>query len=160
MTDKTVFMLDCYRFGADATLTTVTGTTCPCRKTSGSSREYHRLNPSAADCLGTGQIDTTITETTIKGFFTNRLQSLMTFLNQYKNTEIGEMYDADLFIFGVAKASDASFMDLSGYTESNTNRANKITYQGNDYLIRHVYSVGFTEEVGQVGLLKRVALTA
>ena len=156
MTDKSIFMLDCYRFGAAATLTAVTGTTCPCQKTTGSSKEYHRLYPLATDCNGTGKIDITTTTTAIKAFFTDRLQSLMTFLSQYKKTEIGEYEDADLFIFGTAKAADASFVDLTGLEESNTNRANKITYQSHNYFIRHVYSIGFTEEVGQVALLKKV----
>lgn len=81
----------------------------------------------------------------------------MTFLNYYKKSEIGELDQADLFMFGTAKASDASFVDLEDLPESNTNRANKVTIGGHDYTIRHVYSVGFTEEVGQIALLKKTA---
>ena len=158
MTDQTVFMRDCYRFGNSATVTQVTGTACPCVKSSGSSREWHRLNTGADECNGTGLINTTTTTTTVKAFFTNRLQSLMVFLNQFKKSEIGELDSADLFIFGVAKASDASYFDISGLKETGDNRANKITFASEDYLVRHVYSIAGLNEtvVGQVGLLKRI----
>ena len=155
MTDKQMFMLDCYRYGATATLSQVTGTTCGCQKSSGSSREWHRQNPTEDDCNGTGQIDTTTTTTSVKAFFTNRLQSLMQFLNKYNKSEIGELDIADLFMFGTAKAADASFVSLVGLEESNTNRENKVIYDSQDYTIRLVYQIGFTEEVGQVALLKK-----
>ena len=158
MTDRSVFMLDCYRFGNTATATQVTGTACGCVKSSGSSREWHRLHPDDDNCNGTGLVNTTTTTTSVKAFFTNRLQSLMTFLNQYKKTEIGELDDADLFMYGVAKASDASYFDISGLKETGDNRSNKVTFNSQDYLVRHVYDIpGLNETViGQVGLLKKI----
>ena len=158
MTDQSTFMIDCYRFGNTATVTQVTGTACGCVASQGSSREWHRLHPTADDCNGTGLIDTTTTTTSVKSFFTNRLQSLMTFLNQYKKTEIGEIDDADLFIYGVAKALDASYFDISGLKETGDNRANKVTFNSQDYQVRHIYDIPGLDEtvIGQVGLLKKI----
>jgi len=158
MTDQSVFMLDCYRLGTTATVTQVTGTVCPCKKDRGSSFEWHRLNPSAENCNGTGLINKTTTTTSVKAFFTNRLQSLMVFLHQYKKSEIGELDGADMFMFGVAKAADASYFDISGLKETGDNRANKVTFNSQDYLVRHVYSIAGLNEVviGQVGLLKKI----
>lgn len=159
MTDQETFRLHCYHFGNTATVTQVTGTACGCKKSSGSSREWHRLNAGSPDCNGTGLISTTTTTTSVKAFFTNRLQSLMTFLNQYKKAEIGEIDDADLFMFGAAKATDASFINISNLKETGANRSNKVTFNSIDYLVRHIYDIAGLNEVlvGQVGLLKRIA---
>ena len=145
-----------FRSGSDATVVSITGTQCPCMIYRSSeypsySQEWHRLYPSADDCGGSGLINSTTTSTAIKATFTTGIQSFATFMTNEIKVEIGEKQDWDMLMYGQCKASDASFLDVSGYTEQD----DYVTYNGNNYIIRHTFDVEYGGDVGQISLLKR-----
>lgn len=140
------------RYGEAATLSVITGSACPCMSYKGRdsySEQYHRDNPSAADCGGTGLISSTTTTTNIKAIFSppglvgTSIPGGREFIES-----IGEVQADDLLLWGTVDTSDGSFETLAGYTDYNA----YITYDSKKYFIRDVSSI--PGQVGQVALLK------
>jgi len=157
MTDKEIFCEDLNHFGKSATLVQVTGDACPCMTWRDSdnpsySAEWHRLNPAAEDCNGTGLINRTTTNTTIKAYFypptalPNRL-----ILTKEKIEVIGELQNDDLMLFGAVNASTGAYVDLSGLDELQ----DYITIDSRKYFVRHYYDLQNSDVVGQLALLRR-----
>ena len=139
-------------------VTQVTGTACPCMTWRDTNRpsysaEWHRLNPGSDDCNQTGLISTTTTTINIKAtFIPAGLMANMSMLSKEVMSVIGELQKDDLVMFGMVNSATGVFYDISNLHEMQ----DKITYNGNDYVVRHYFDSGFDDIVGQVGLLKRI----
>ena len=110
-------------FGSSATYRKVTGTACPCLTSRGDgssvySREWHRLYPTADDCGGTGLIDTTSTNYTIKAFFSMELETLSNYLKDRIQSKIGEMKNNYMIMYQPIYTSDYSFVDLDAINKN------------------------------------------
>lgn len=159
MTDQEMYTIDLYHHGHDAALTQISGTTCPCMTwrdpdNPSYSAEWHRLNPTADPCNGTGLIDTTTTNTSIKAFFypPTALPNRQ-ILTKEMLAVIGEIAHDDLMLFGSVDATTGVLVDLTGLNEAR----DYITYNSQKYLARHVFSLHTNIEVGQFALLKRIS---
>jgi len=135
-----------------ATLTTVTGDTCPCMEQGRKnySPDWHVANPGEDDCEGTGLINTSTTTINIKAVFSpvglagNSIPTMKEFIET-----IGEIQKDDLFLWGTVNTADGSFADLSGKSEY----TDYITKDSKKYLIRDVSDI--PASVGQVAHLVR-----
>jgi hypothetical protein len=141
--------------GAEAaTLTETTGSVCPCMTSWDAnnpsySEQWHRDNPAASDCDGTGIIHATETDTAIYGVFSPPgLFGESIPKGKEDLFPIGEVQKDDLILWGVCNASKES-LDLTYKSEYVT----KITKGGVDYTIKDMSYI--TTEIGQVALLRR-----
>jgi len=157
MSDAVRYMADLYRYGQSATVAVITGTVCPCMTSRDSSRpsysaQWHRDNTAAADCLGTGYITRTTTTTTFYGLFhpVSAIGNSIPMMVE-RMAAVGEIDENDLMMFGAVK-SDGTAFDLSALVE----RKDKITYDSKTYIVRHVFDLGVSADIGQWALLKRV----
>ena len=152
-------MQDIVRNGQAATISVVTGTTCPCMTSVDSSRpsysaEWHRINPAAAACNGTGLISRTTTTVNIKAyFFPINASGNMVPMVAMKLAEIGELDEKDLMMFGPVNTADNTFYSLSSLYD----RKDVITYQSKTYLVRHYFPLTIGETICELALLKRVS---
>lgn len=161
MTKQTRFCMHLLRKGASATLSSVTGTQCPCMISRDAdnpeySHEWHRLYPDADDCNGTGLIDTTTTTTTIKGMvYPVQAATAAGLLSKEIMEVIGETQKDDLLWLGTANGTTGAFVDLSSYTEAD----DSISYESITYNIRHTFSFPWGSEanVAQAAIFKRNA---
>jgi len=142
-------------YGDSAVLTKITGTACPCmsyKDRDSYSEEYHRNNPLAEDCGGTGLIDPGKTTTNINiKFIVSDINTASTFLPKALDIKevYGEINARDLFIIGTMDTSNSNTSeDLRNLNEY----ANWITYDSQKYLIRFVTPI--PKSVGQIALLK------
>ena len=159
MTPKQRFMNNLLRNGQDVTVVTIAGTTCPCMSKRDSAYPvynpaWHRDNPTAAACNGTGLISTTSTSTAAKAV----IMSYQTVINSGMIKKeildnIGEIQHDDLFLVGTVKTSDGSFIELSGMIETR----DYITYNSKNYLIRHTFDYGTSSVIGHLAVLRRKA---
>lgn len=138
-----------------ATLTTYTGTQCPCMISRDAnnprySEEWHRNNPDVEDCLQTGLIDKTTTTVNIRGLAYN--SEMMSGVNIPQGLEtllpIGELQEDEIAWIGTLDTDNDSFETLDGYTDYNA----KITYDANDYHIRDVVDI---TGIGECAILTR-----
>jgi hypothetical protein len=151
MTNKEVHLVDCYHDGESASLTTVSGTTCPCCADGEYSAEWHRNNADADDCNGTCLIDTTTTTTSVKGFFAHvGLITRTMLLEKEIKTLIGELQQDDVICYGMVNATTAAEIDMDGLSEL----ADTLTYNSDTYVFRQSIK---TNEFGQIGIFKRTA---
>ena len=140
--------------GTDIMVTQITGDTCPCTtwRDGSYSPEYHsEINTTVEDCQGTLLINRTTTTFTLKGIVSLGIQSLNTFMTKEILSEIGELQNEDLLLFGQCKASDGSFFDLTVLSE----QRDTLTIDSIDYIRRHSFMVNFGKDIGQISLLKR-----
>lgn len=159
MQPQTRFQKSLFHNGQSITVVTKTGSTCPCMTYRDSSKpEYnpgwHRDNPAAAACNGTGIISVTTTSTPAKANvmpFLVAINSAM--IRKELLDKIGEIQNDDLCLIGTVKVSDGTFIDLSTLVE----KKDYITYNSHNYLVRHTFDYGTTEVVGQIAILKRKA---
>uniref|UniRef100_A0A6M3ILF5 Uncharacterized protein n=1 Tax=viral metagenome TaxID=1070528 RepID=A0A6M3ILF5_9ZZZZ len=139
-----------------ATLAVITGTACPCMISRDSSRpsyseQWHRDNPGAADCTGTGIISSTTTTTTFKGIFiapglvANTIPTM-----QERLMQIGEIRDDDLFLWGLVNSSTLAVVSILGASEY----THKITRNSIDYSIKTAWEI---PQLGYAGHLRRRA---
>jgi hypothetical protein len=143
MTDAERFLSWLYDFGSAATLNIVTGTACPCMVSRDSTKseyspEWHRNNPTALVCSGTGVITTTTTTTNIKAII--HPPGVM-FNSIYAPKEtlvpIGELQKDDMLFWGSVNTSTGAFVDLSGKNENK----DYVTFNSINYALRDVSDV-------------------
>ena len=152
------FMDKIRQHGASAVLSVYTGTRCPCVLSGGNnavSEEWHRLNPSAKYCSGTGLITRTTTATNVKGFFF-QIGAINTLgLPEIAKTAVGELSREDLIMVGTWNDDNDVYMDLSSYIERRTS----MVYDSIQYQIRNVYNYDLTDTVAQAIMLKKATAT-
>lgn len=137
-----------------ATFVVTSGSVCPCMTAWDSnspsySAQWHRDNPAASDCNGTGIIHATYTRTVIYGVFSPP----GLFGEQIPKAKealegIGEIQKDDLVLWGVCDASQNE-VDITYKSEYTT----RITKNGIDYTIKDMSKIPTL--IGQVALLKR-----
>ena len=138
------------------TLTVVTGDQCPCMISRDAnnptySEQWHRDNSGEDDCQGTGLINSSTADTTLKcilgtwGIISNSIPGAKKVL-----TEIGEVNTTDLFGYGFVNTSTLAFTSLLSYTEYNA----YITYSSVEYNIKDVFEV---MNIGEVARFSRKA---
>jgi len=143
--------------GTACTVTTITGTTCPCmtyRPGSGSSYspQYHLDYPAAENCNGTGLISRTTTTVNAKGlFYTMAFISNKEKIDKERLQEIGELNNDDLFIHGLVNTSTGVMIDLTALTE----QRDYITFNSINYVVRHLFRSEIDENICHLALLKR-----
>ena len=143
--------------GTACTVTTVTGTTCPCmtyRPGSGSSYspQYHADYPAAAECNGIGLISRTTTTVNAKGlFYTIAFLGASNLLIKEQLQEIGEYNKDDLIIHGLVNTSTGAMIDISALNELR----DYVTFNSINYVIRHTFRSDIDENICYVALLKR-----
>src|SRR4030042_1522961 len=159
MTNKERFMIWLLnnKLAEAATISTITGTVCPCMASRDSSNpsysaEWHVLNPTAAACSGIGLISTTTTSINIKAVFSplNTAGSTIPTGKEFLET-IGEIQMDDLFMWGTINTDTNAFIDISGKSEYTS----YITKSSIKYVIRDVSNI--PGDVGQVAHLVRRA---
>ena len=135
--------------GKDATLTIISGDTCPCKISRGSnfSEEWHSNNLSAEHCLGTGLINRTTATVAVKSVFTTEIETLPTFISAELKLEIGRLQNRDLVMFGCCQASDGTFYDMTQIKE----HSDTVTYRSKVYVMRHHMDL---DDIMQIGVLK------
>lgn len=162
MSDQARFQQDVNRYGASATITTVTGTTCPCMTSRDSARpqysaQWHRDNPTASDCAGTGLISRSTSTTSIKAYFLPAIVGASAMKTggdvAFSKEVIGELDEKDMIMFGPANASTGALVSIASMVE----RKDKVTYDGCDYLVRYYFNLPIGSNVTQYALLKRIA---
>ena len=148
-----------YKNGHSATVTVVAGDVCPCMifedaNNPSYSREWHRLNPTADDCSGTGLINTSSNDTNIKAMFypvALKVQSL-NLDKESLDKILGEMQNDDLIMYGAVDISDLSTFDLSILSEYH----DKILYRTNYYFVRHLFEIAADSFISQIAFIKRL----
>jgi len=150
LTDKERHIIDVYRNGETAVLTTVTGTVCPCYTAKANySPDWHRTNTGAENCNRTLLISRTSTNTNILMMSypaSLKLQALT--LSKEQMTVIGEIQEDDLVCYGIITAAGAE-IDISALDEKH----DYITYDSKKYIVRyHFPAIGYL----QTALLRRI----
>lgn len=151
MTNKERHILDVLHTGEAATLTSVTGTVCPCLASNGGaySLEWHRVNSTAAACSGKGVISsTTVTSNILIITAPAQFIGMAGIASKEKMSILGEIQDDDLLLMGAVTSAGVE-VDLSSCDEKN----DYITYNSNKYAIRHFFKTDYLT----VGLLKRIS---
>ncbi len=116
------------------------------------SAEWHRQNPAAATCNGTGLISRVTTSIAAKAHVLPMLQAISTNLIKKELLDnIGELGKDDFALIGTVKTSDGSFFDLKTLSE----QSDYVTFNTVNYVVRHVYDYATNEVVGQMALIKR-----
>ena len=150
MTKKERHILDVMHYGEAATLTSITGTTCPCLASNGGaySLEWHRVNSGSAACNGTGLISRTTTTTDIYVLICPaQFIGTTGICEKEQMTIMGEIQDDDMILMGACTTAGVE-VDLSVYDEKN----DYITYDSRKYTVRHYFDTDYLT----IGLLKRI----
>lgn len=136
--------------GYDATITKITGDSCPCLASRDGEYNaiWHDDYPLAEDCEGSGIINRTKTTTNIKSHFTNDQESLSYYLNSEDKEVIGRRDRIDLIMFGAVKTSDYSKFDLSTLDE----QSDYITYNSINYSLKDLFEL----ESCQIAVLEKI----
>jgi len=152
------FVRNCARYGAEATLTQITGgDDCPCRLTYDGenptySKEWHDNNPSIEDCLGTLKINRETTETNVKFFVTDiRLSETTQALQKEIKETIGNILRDDLAVTGTVNVDEMIFVDLSDADEKDT----YVTVNSKIYRIKAIFELRTRDLDGQLLILRR-----
>jgi len=137
------------RYGTTASMEVVTGTACPCIAGRGAySPEWHRLNPAAASCAGTGLISRTTTTTSIKAMFYEAGFARDEIRRNFSQEIIGQVKDTDVFMIGTANASTGAQVTLSA--DAN------ITIGSNKYKVWHISNLMTGDVSAQWAILRRL----
>lgn len=136
-------------YGVTASMETVAGTVCPCIAGRGAySPEWHRLNPAAASCAGTGLISRSTTTTSIKAMFYEAGILGDEIRRNFSQEIIGQVKDTDVFMIGTANASTGAQVTLS--TDAN------IAIGSNKYKVWHVCNLMTGDVSAQWAILRRL----
>ena len=137
------------RYGTTATMEVVAGTACLCMAGRGAySPEWHRLNPTAASCAGTGLISRATTTASIKAMFYEAGIAGDEIRKNFSAEIIGQVKDTDLFMIGTLNASTGAQVILS--QDAN------ITIGSQKYKVWHVSDLMTGDVSAQWAILKRV----
>lgn len=139
------------RHGVSITATQIAGDACPCISNNRSvySAQWHADNPSADDCNKTGVINSTTTNTSIKAMLTFDANTLTNFLGIEAKGVIGEIQKGEVIMYGQCD-TDGDFFDVSEFSE----RRDYLTYDSIEYFVRDNFKIDFTNNVGQVSILR------
>lgn len=150
-----------HTMGMDILITQVRGTVCPCMSFVDSLRpeysaEYHRLYPLAADCGGSGVVNTTSTVIPARAVvypLSIAYQVLSRKTDGWIQEVIGRLKECDMVLAGTIQTADMTFYDLTALSE----KSDKITFNSVDYRISNIASYQFAGEMMfQVAGLKRM----
>lgn len=124
--------------GQSATKSTLAGTACPCinSETLIPSREWHRDNPTAADCSGTGLISSTRTNLTIYAFIQEMDEE------ELEKLPPGLRNVATLKYFGAVDTS-LNFVSVASMDE----KRDYIVFDSLKYIVRNVDQQKFGDSV-------------
>jgi hypothetical protein len=137
------------RYGTTASMEVVTGTACPCIAGRGAySPEWHRLNPAAASCAGTGLISRSTTTTSIKAMFYEAGILGDEIRRNFSQEIIGQVKDTDIFMIGTLNTSTGAQVTL-------TADAN-ITVGSNKYKVWHISNLMTGDVCAQWAILRRL----
>jgi len=137
------------RYGVTASMQTVAGTACPCIAGRGAySPEWHRLNPTAASCAGTGLISRTTTTTSIKAMFYEAGIAGDEIRKKFSQEIIGQVKDTDIFMLGTLNESTGAQVTLS--QDAN------ITIGSEKYKVWHISNLMTGDVCAQWAILKRI----
>lgn len=136
MSARSQFIKHLSHRGQAAVLYSITGTACPCwtYRGTGYSKQWHRDNPSADDCNGTGLISSSTASTNIKIFPYPIAAGIGSFnISDEIKQAIGKINDIDLIVYGTLDTDSHVFKSLVSYTDEDY-----ITYDLNNYRIARV----------------------
>lgn len=137
------------RYGVTASMQTVAGTACPCIAGRGAySPEWHRLNPAAASCAGTGLISRTTTTTSIKAMFYESGIAGDEIRKMFSAEIIGQVKDDDLFMIGTQNASTGAQVILA--------KDSNITIGSYKYKVWHISDLMPGDVCAQWAILRRL----
>jgi len=137
-------------YGTPATMETVAGTVCPCMAERGAySPEWHRLNPAAASCAGTGLISRSTTTTSIKAFFYESGIAGDEIRKSFSQEIVGQVKETDVFMIGTQNASTGAQVTLSADTN--------ITIGSNKYKVWHISNLMTGDVSAQWAILRRIS---
>lgn len=147
MSRQSRFLSLCERGGESFTLRKYTGSVCPCMnyRGAGYSAQWHRENPSAADCNGRGIINTTLSIINLKGFFYPASLTGTTGFSEDIKAEIAKLDSGAIILFGQIDTDNNIFYDLSLDEKEYT-----LVYSGTPYKIYKVFDLADT---GQQSIL-------
>ncbi|HOZ01918.1 MAG TPA: hypothetical protein PLG20_08875 [Candidatus Syntrophosphaera sp.] len=138
------------RYGVTASMETVSGTTCPCTPERGAySAEWHRLNPAAASCAGTGLISRTATTLSIKAFFYEAGIAGSEIAKNFSAEIIGQVKQTDLFMLGTMNVFTGAYVALA--------KDAGITVGSNKYKVWHITDLMTGDVCAQWAILKRIS---
>lgn len=158
MTNRERILQTIYRYGVPATVSILSGgTACPCLTSRDSanptySADWHRRNPTSADCHGTGVINSTTTAITIKTMPMSVSALAGTVRPDGKEVEIGKIDIGDMVLYGAVKISDASHYDFSVLSESN-----EIKLNSQKYCVKDVVFIQVENDPITAAICKRVS---
>jgi hypothetical protein len=133
MKDRTIkFIL---RMGEDATITSITGTVCPCTQRNGNyNPQYHADFPTAQNCNGTKLISRTVSVVNFKAiFYPAGLMGITGWPGDTKEV-IGTLKETDTLMY--IPVANFDTLDISVYKD-----ADFVTYNSREFLIRKTYPV-------------------
>lgn len=146
------------RHGVAATVREFTaGTQCPCMISRDSavptySADWHRRNPAAEACNGTGMIGETIVETAVKTIPMDA-QAIGNLIKQGGSfTDIGNIDVGDYLLYGAVRTSTGALFSFESLGDKNV-----ITLLGKAYAIKETMLVPVGDTVVSMVLVKRVS---
>ncbi len=146
------------RHGVAATVREFTaGTQCPCMISRDSavptySADWHRRNPAAEACNGTGMIGETTVETAVKTIPMDA-QAIGNLIKQGGSfIEIGNIDAGDYLLYGAVKTSNGALFSFESLGDKNV-----ITLLGKAYAIKETMLVPVGDTVVSMVLVKRVS---
>ncbi|HPR89775.1 MAG TPA: hypothetical protein PL181_17320 [bacterium] len=138
------------RYGVTASMETVSGTACPCVSGRGAySPEWHRLNPAASSCAGTGLISRVTTTTSIKAMFYEAGIAGDEIRKNFSQEIIGQVKDTDIFLIGTLNASTGAQVTLAA--DAN------ITVGSSKYKVWHISDLMTGDVCAQWAILRRIS---
>lgn len=157
MTNAKRLLLSIFRHGTVASVKEYSGgQQCPCMVSRGGtvpaySKEWHRRNQAAADCAGTGVINSTTTQVEIKTMVIDAAAYGNAVKGSGLNVEFGTIEKGDLAIYGAVKTVDGANYSLVGLRDENT-----VTIFGKGYCVKSAVTVFVDGEEIDVALVGRV----
>ncbi|HNR69545.1 MAG TPA: hypothetical protein PKN24_15980 [bacterium] len=133
------------------------GTQCPCMISRGTeapaySADWHRRNPSATNCNGTGLIGSTTSTVSIKTMVIDAKAVGDEVDRSGKWTEIGKLEADDVALYGAVKVSDGSNYSFADLTDKN-----EITVLGNTYAVKYTLKIPIDGTVVTAALCRRLS---
>lgn len=156
MTNAERFLLSILKNGVDATITVYSGgTQCPCMISRGSeapaySADWHRRNPTATDCEGTGLINSTTSTVKLKTMIIDAA------LIGDALKSVGEMVDigiksGDMALYGAVNSETMGNYSLADLTDKNIITVLDVTYS-----VKRVYRIPMGETVITAAVIRRL----
>lgn len=146
-----LFLRSVRRNGQSAVLHHITGDTCPCvnAETGYADREWHRQNPTAEDCQGTGLINTSDSADNIRALIMPKAA-----VDEQTRERVGLRTEDDHLFMGAHDTTNGGLYDVSVFND----RADWIDYRGNRFTLRNIDAEYIGDDVAYYyGLMRRVA---